>query len=125
MGTGVSIGVVLWIAALVLVVAGFFVGMIFALKNQREACVVQALVTEAQQQNGVNVYTYSYVSKGDNYTLTAQSKKKYSEGDQTTITIDSRNPGILYSSRTMMIAECGMWMMIAGLIIFTVGVFFI
>lgn len=120
-----SVGEVLWIIALVLVVAGFAVGMMYALKNQREARVVQAFVTGIQQENGVNVYTYSYISQGNNYTITEKSSKKYSEGDQLCITIDSRNPGVLYSAHTMMIAEYGMWAMIAGLVVFTIGVFFI
>lgn len=118
-------GLILWFIALVLVVGGFFVGITYALKNQKEACVVQAFVTGIQQENGVNTYTYSYISQGKNYTITQASTKKYSEGDQIPITIDTRNPGLLYSANTMMIAEYGMWAMVAGLVVFTIGIFFI
>lgn len=120
-----GLGEVLWLIALVLVVAGFIVGITYALKNQKEACVVQAFVTGVQQENGANIYTYSYISQGKNYTITENSTKKYSEGDQIRITIDARNPGLLYAANTMMIAEYGMWAMIAGLVVFTIGVFFI
>lgn len=119
------LGLILWFIALVLVVAGFIVGMIFALKNQKEGCVVQAFVTGIQHEDGMNIYTYSYMWQGKNYTITAKNAKKYDEGDQVRITIDTRNPGRLYEANTMMIAEYGMWAMIAGLVVFTIGIFFI